>query len=257
MSEFSWDARTKAAWPLTFRVLVLAAALLVTGFLFLSVLPRMIDSFVHLNITIPWYTSALMQVSTQLQGLLVQLSSWLQKFWPLALGALAGGTWWSCTPKGRYQIARALLAAPAIGPVVNNLAMSRVAKTLAKELAGAGPAERALSLTQSLVGNAVLEEAIGAARSSVQGGDGLAAALEKTGRFPAKLIQILRAGERTGNIEEMLRSLTGAFEEEVQKEITASTRLMDTVILVFMTMALSLMALSVLGPMIQAMNVSR
>lgn len=68
------------------------------------------------------------------------------------------------------------------------------------------------------------------------------------------VVHMLRTGEKTGKLEEMLGNIAEAYDEEVEHQIAQTTRLIEPVMLVFMAGVVFLVVMSVLGPMMQAMN---
>lgn len=111
-----------------------------------------------------------------------------------------------------------------------------------------------LQLTRNVVDNAVLEDAIDESIKRVQDGEKLAAAIEKTNRFPVMVVHMLRTGEKTGRLEEMLVNIAEAYDDEVDYKIEATTKLINPLMTVMIAGIVMLMVMSVLGPMMQAMN---
>jgi len=111
-----------------------------------------------------------------------------------------------------------------------------------------------LQLTRNVVGNAVLEEAIDESVKRVQDGEKLAAAIEKTNRFPGMVIHMLRTGEKTGRLEEMLTNIAEAYDDEVDYKIEATTKLINPLMTIMIAGIVLLVVLSVISPMMQAMN---
>ena len=222
-------------------------ALGVTIFLFVNVLPKMTKAFSSLKVTLPWYSI-----------MLNNISAWMQNYWIMSLAFFAGiglGVYlWGQTPKGKYKIDRFMLTAPVIGPVVERVAISRFSKTLSTVLSSGVRIVEALTLTKNVIGNAVLEEAVADTLVRVQDGEKLGAAMEKSGRFPIMVLQMIKTGEKTGKLEEMLGNIAEAYDDEVDQKISSSTKLIEPVMMIFMAGLVVLIVMAVMGPMMQAMN---
>jgi len=250
LSEFmSWQIaiKRKVIGALTYPAIMIVVALGVTIFLFVNVLPKITKAFASLKVTLPWYSIMLNTVS-----------SWMQQYWIyslVAIGiAIVSFLSWAKTPKGRYQVDKFMYTAPVISEVTQRVAVSRFAKTLSTVLSSGVRIVEALQLTRNVVGNALLEESIDDALRRVQDGEKLAAALEKSGRFPVMVVHMMRTGEKTGKMEEMLTNIAEAYDEEVDHKIASTTKLIEPFMMIFMAGLVLLIVMSVLGPMMQAMN---
>lgn len=239
--------KRKVVGALTYPAIMVVVAIGVTIFLFVSVLPKITKAFSSLKVNLPWYSV-----------MLNDISAWLQANWIFCLigaGLLAiAFRYWIATPKGRYKFDRLLYTAPVIGPVIQRVAISRFAKTLSTVLSSGVRIVEGLQLTRNVVGNAYLEEAIDDAIQRVQDGEKLAVSLEKSGRVPVMVTHMLKTGEKTGRLEEMLTNIAEAYDEEVDHKIASTTKLIEPVMMVFMAGLVFLIVMSVLGPMMQAMN---
>lgn len=244
---YQLEIKRKVVGALTYPAIMIVIALGITIFLFVNVLPKMTKAFSSLKVTLPWYSV-----------MLNNISAWMQAYWLIALGTLAGFivflSYWSRTPKGRYQIDKFLLTAPVIAPVVQRVAISRFSKTLSTVLASGVRIVEALTLTKSVIGNVILEKAIEDTITRVQDGEKLAMALEKTGQFPPMVVHMLRTGDKTGKPEDMLTNIAEAYDDEVDHKIAQTTKLIEPVMMIFIAGLVVLIVMSVMGPMMQAMN---
>jgi general secretion pathway protein F len=250
LSDFMFyqiDIKRKFIGALVYPALMMVAALGITVYLFVSVLPKITKSFATLKVTLPWYTLVMNEISR-----------WMQAYWLFTLTAVIISTiaflYWSKTPKGRYKVDTFLYTAPIVGALTQRVAVSRFSKTLSTVLSAGVRIVEGLQLTRNVVGNALLEEAIDSAIVRVQDGEKLAAALEKTGRFPTMVCHMLRTGEKTGKLEDMLTNIAEVYDDEVDAQVSITTRLLQPIILIFMAGVVLLIVMSVLGPMMQAMN---
>ncbi|MBX9837297.1 MAG: type II secretion system F family protein, partial [Silvanigrellaceae bacterium] len=140
------------------------------------------------------------------------------------------------------------------GPLIQRVTVSRFSKTLSTILSSGVRIVEGLQLTRKVVGNTVMEKALDEAIIKVQDGDKLATALERTGKFPTMVIHMLRTGEKTGQLEEMLVNISDVYDEDVNNQIVATTRLIEPAMMVFMAVIVFMMVMAVIGPMMAAMN---
>lgn len=250
LSEFisyQIEIKRKVVGALTYPALMIVMAFAVVIYLFVKVMPQMTKSFTTLKVTLPWYTI-----------LMNDISNWMQEWWLFCiifiLSIIFALYSWSKTEKGRYKIDLFVYTAPVIGALIQRVTVSRFSKTLSTILSSGVRIVEGLQLTRKVVGNTVIEKALDEAIIKVQDGDKLATALERTGKFPTMVIHMLRTGEKTGQLEEMLVNISEVYDEDVNNQITATTRLIEPAMMIFMAVVVFMMVMAVIGPMMAAMN---
>jgi general secretion pathway protein F len=250
LSEFityQIEIKRKVVGALTYPALMVVMAIAVVIYLFVKIMPQMTKSFTTLKVTLPWYTIIMNDIST-----------WMQDWWLICVILLSSTIFglysWSKTEKGRYKIDLFMYTAPVIGPLIQRVTVSRFSKTLSTILTSGVRIVEGLQLTRKVVGNTVMEKALDEAIVKVQDGDKLATALERTGRFPTMVIHMLRTGEKTGQLEEMLVNISEVYDEDVNNQIVATTRLIEPAMMIFMAVIVFMMVMAVIGPMMAAMN---
>ncbi len=250
LSDFMYyqiEIKRKVVGALTYPALMVVMALVVVLYLFIKVMPQLTESFASLDVTLPWYTIWMNNISTAIQN-------WWIVTLIFILLSVVGVVYASKTEKGRQKIDSILFNLPIFGILIQKVAVSRFAKTLSTILTSGVRIIEALHLTRKVVGNSVMEDAIDEAIVKVQDGDKLAAALEKTGIFPTMVIHMLRTGEKTGKLEEMLKNIADIYDDDVDNQITITTRLIEPAMMIFMAVVVFMMVLAVIGPMMAAMQ---
>ena len=136
------------------------------------------------------------------------------------------------TEKGRKAIHSLLLRLPLLGEVFRKGAIAKFARTLATLIAGGVPIIRALEIAGNVAGNAVIEEAIEKAKKDVEQGKNLYASLdEKT--FTPIFISMVKVGEETGRLDEMLDTISDFFEDEVDRTVDGLLSTIEPLLMVF------------------------
>jgi general secretion pathway protein F len=250
LSDFIYyqiEIRKKIVGALSYPALMVLMAIGVVFYLFVKILPQMTKSFTTLKVVLPWYTI-----------LMNDISAWMQRWWLICLISFVAIVFflisWSRTQTGKEKIDKFLFSAPVIGILTQKITISRLTKTLSTILSSGVRIVEALELTRKVVGNTVMEKALDDAIVKVQDGDKLGAALEKTGRFPPMVIHMLRTGERTGKLEDMLVNIAEVYDDDVNTQITATTKLIEPAMMLFMAGIVFMMVMAVIGPMMAAMN---
>ncbi len=213
----------------------------VVVFLLYYVVPSLSKLLTDMNRALPWPTQALIAVS-----------GWVEHyFWAIGLVAVGLiGLWrlWRRTSSGALAWDRLLLALPLAGPLLRKAAVARFARTLGVLLASGVDILDALDIVKRVVGNRVLEGVLQEARERVRHGAGLADPLRRSGAFPPVVYHMIATGEASGNLEEGLRNVATAFEEEVETNVDALTSLLEPVMILAMGLVVGFIVLAVLLP---------
>lgn len=241
------EIKRKVLGALTYPFMMVIMAIVVVLYLFLKVMPQLTASFASLKVTLPWYTILMNNISSAIQH-------WWVTFFSVLGMLIVALLYYSKTPKGRQRLDIVLFRMPIFGILTQKITVSRFSKTLSTILASGVRIIEALQLTRKVVGNSVVENAIDQSIVKIQDGDKLATALDKTGIFPPMVIHMLRTGEKTGKLEEMLTNIAGIYDDDVENQITITTRLIEPAMMIFMASVVFMMVLAVIGPMMAAMQ---
>lgn len=210
--------------------LLYPAMLLVVGggavvFLLAFVLPRFAVVFADLGQALPLSTRVLLAVSQALAAYW-----WVGPL--LALGAALAWQVGTRSEEGRLAVDRWLLAVPLLGPLLTRIEVGRMTRTLATSLAAGVPLLGALGVAREVCGNRVIGAALDAVQDGVKRGDGLAGPMGASGRFPPLAVHLVRVGEETGRLEEMLGRVATILEGEIRVVVRRLVTLLEPAIIV-------------------------
>ncbi len=170
--------------------------------------------------------------------IVIGMSDFLRSYWWLVLGGLGGGTFlfkkFNDTPAGKRKVDRAMLAMPVLGDVLRKSAVSRFTRTLGTLVSSGVSILDGLEITAKTAGNTVIHDAIMASRSSIAGGDTIAAPLEKSGVFPPMVISMIAVGEQTGGLDEMLSKIADFYDDEVDVAVSGLLSLLEPIMILFL-----------------------
>ncbi len=172
----------------------------------------------------------------------------------LGVGAALGIAWvtaWLATPQGRIAKDGFLLRMPVFGALVQMLAVSRFARTLATLLRSGVPLLRAMDIVKNVLDNAQLEKVIETAAASIREGESIAGPLKRSGNFPPIVTHMIAVGERTGQLEQMLENVARAYDAQVETRVQALTSLLEPLMIVVMGGGVGFIAFAILMPLIQ------
>ena len=157
-------------------------------------------------------------------------------------------------PNGKLVIDRALLKFPILGDVLRKSAVSRFTRTLGTLISSGVSILDGLEITAKTAGNRVIQDAIMASRSSIAGGDTIAAPLAKSQVFPPMVISMIAVGESTGGLDEMLSKIADFYDEEVDAAVSGLLSLLEPVMIVFLGVVVGGMVIAMYLPIFDMIN---
>jgi general secretion pathway protein F len=190
-------------------------------------------------------TRAVMAVSATLE----------QYWWALLLGVsviVVLFRAWLRAPDGRRAWDRWVLAIPIIGYLIAGIEVARFGRAMGTLLTNGVPVLSALTLTREMVGNKALENAFADVAVSLRDGHGLTGPLEVLPFFPKLAVQLLRIGEESGQLEEMLFKLADIYEQDTQRLIERLLSLLVPVITVGLGLFIAVIIGSILVALLSA-----
>lgn len=170
----------------------------------------------------------------------------------LTAATVIGTLFWSRTENGRVQLDRLKLKIPLVGRIYQNYAQNRFTRTLGTLQAGGLPLVTSLELAARAVGNAVFEQELLQVTNSVREGQSLWECLDKTGLMSDISIQMIKVGESTGALVEMLHDASEFTDDEIDTQLTRMVSMIEPLMLVFMALVVATMLLSIYLPLLRA-----
>jgi type IV pilus assembly protein PilC len=226
---------------LIYPAFLIVLSIVMVGVILAYVIPRFAELYRDLNVTLPMPTRILIAVATTLQNNLIFIL-------PAIIG---GGTalWlWLGTEAGRSWLDRMKLTVPVMGNLWTMFSMAQLSRTLAMLLQGGTPLLSALEVARDASGNIVISKSIAQAIGEVREGKTLSDSLERSGHFPALSIEMMRVGEQTGSLPEMLNHVADFYDEDVNIKATALLSYVEPAILIFVASFIAYILISLYLP---------
>ena len=223
------------AYPLVITTVGAAAIV----FLMTFVIPRFATIFNDLGQTIPLPTQILMTVSAAMT------SYW----WVGATLAMAGVlAWriWTGTPQGRASWDQFILRLPIAGALALKVETARFARTLGTMLKSGVPVLGAMAVVGDMMSNQAVGGAVGRLAEGVKRGGTIAAGMKEHTAFPALAVHMVRVGEETGRLEEMLLKVADTFESDVRTELKRVLGLLEPAIILGMGVLVAFIVVAML-----------
>jgi type IV pilus assembly protein PilC len=167
---------------------------------------------------------------------------------------LAAGLYWVRREGSAIAIDRALLNLPYFGALMRMYATSQLMRTLSTLLAGGLPLVNALDVASASIGNRAMAQAVGGATGRIREGASLTTALESTGMLEALPLEMVKVGEQTGALGDMLNAIADFYDEELDTRMATVLTLVEPVLLVLMAFIVAAMLLAFYLPLFQAIQ---
>jgi general secretion pathway protein F len=244
LTERQQALRGRLRAALAYPVFMIFIGVIVLFFLITFIVPNITKIFDDMHQILPLPTL-----------ILIEVSNFFKSFWWLVAGGFAGFFFLTKrfirTPRGRRLWDRIKLGAPLIGSLNTKSAMARFSRTLGSLLQNGVPLLSALGIVRNIVNNTRIAEAIDTATDDIQSGKGLAVSLSKSRWFPPIAIQMISAGEQSGEVEGMLNKIADVFEGEVESQALAMTSMLEPVMILAMGVTVGFIVISILLPIFE------
>jgi len=208
-------------------------------FLVTFVIPRFATIFADLGQAVPLPTQILLSTSVAVRSFW-----WIGAL--LALVAVLAWRLWTGTPEGRLEWDRLLLRLPLIGPLIIKVETARFTRTLGTMLKSGVPVLGALVVVGEIMTNQVVGGWVQRLADSVKRGGTISAALREHASFPPLAVHMVRVGEETGRLEEMLLKTSETFEGDVRTDLRRLIGLLEPVIILGMGVLVAFIVVAML-----------
>jgi len=240
-SEGRLRLRKKIETALAYPLFLLLISTVIVIFLMSFVMPKVISVFEGMKLALPWSTRTL-----------ILITRFMEQYWwlvGLAIVGMVGLVYaWVKTDAGGRLWDRMRLRVPLFGKLHHKAAIARFTRTLAILLKSGIPLVDALEIARLSMGNRIMEDSVKETARFVGEGQDFAAPIKKTGRFPPLVVQLIRAGEQSGELEEMLAKAAEVYEEDVGAGIATLTSLIEPAIILTMGVVVGFMVMAILLP---------
>ena len=210
---------------LTYPVIVVFVGIVVIFGLMTFVVPQFVDILKDSNQEIPWVTQTVMDVS-----------SFFQNYTLLLIAGLIAGTMFFLnfikTHEGKQAWDRFTMKAPLFGMLVIKGNLGSFTRTLATMLSAGVPIIDSLEICIETLDNTQIAKDLNKVRKAVIEGKSITEPLGRITYFPPLVTQMIKVGESTGNLDQMLIKVADVFEDEVEELVGNLTKLIEPIILV-------------------------
>lgn len=246
-TERSAELRRKVRRALAYPVAVGGLILLTVVAMLVFIVPTFTEIYDDLDGELPLPTRVVTGLSHLITSNLVLLGV-------LVAAGVVGLRRWRRTPAGRLRLDQLKLRLPVLGPLVSRTALARFSRTLSVLVSSGVPIADALRISGATAGNEVLRLSVDDVAERVTAGARISDSMEEHEVFSPMVVQMVRVGEETGALEDMLARVTDLFDDEVNTTVESLTASLEPLLIVTMGVVVGAILLSVYLPMFRAID---
>jgi type IV pilus assembly protein PilC len=243
------DAATmsKIRGALTYPIIVLVVIVGVLAFMLFTVVPQVEKLYSDLEMALPPLTQ-----------IMVSTASFLASFWWIVIIVLGIGIYFFIqylkTDAGIKFVDTLKLKVPLFGKMFRKLYMARFARTGQTLLSTGVSMLDMLKVTSRAINNTIISKSINRAAEKVQGGKALSAALEPEDVILSLVPQMIKIGEQSGRIDEMMGKVAQVYEDELDEEIRNISTAIEPILMVILAVVAGGMVGAILLPIYGLVN---
>lgn len=231
----------KIKGAMIYPIVILLVAIAAVATLLIFVIPTFQGMFESAGVPLPLPTQVV-----------IAASAFLQAWWWAVLGGLVAGLFafraYYATDDGQRRVDAALLRMPLLGDLQRKAAVARFTRTLGTLVSSGVSILEGLEITARTAGNRVIHDAVMESRASIAGGETISGPLKESAVFPPMVIQMIRVGEETGGLDDMLSKIADFYDDEVDQAVNALLAAMEPIMIVVLGVLVGGMIVSMYLP---------
>lgn len=242
-----YEIISKARNALVYPAFVIGIFVIVMILMLTLVIPNIATILTDSGQELPIYTK-----------IVIGLSDFMVNNIGLIMVVLAGSSvaFWKFkqTPAGRRLIDELLISVPYLGDLQRKLILTRICDNMSTMLAGGISIVQALEVTSDVVDNLVYKEILIASLAEVKGGRSFADTIQQYDEIPGVLAQMVKVGEETGSLGQILTTLANFYRREVNNAVDTLIGLIEPLMIVMLGLGVGVLLASVLMPIYNLTN---
>ena len=248
-AEKSEKIKNKVKGAMIYPIVVLVAAVGITAFLLITVIPKFQQVFQDMmgGAELPAVTQFVIDMSQYVQH--NGLTIFAVVVAVVALKKIVGKT-----SKGAYFFDVLSLRMPVTGTLVQRTAISRLTRTLGTLLSSGVPILQSLVIVRDTTGNRVVSKAIQDVHDAVKEGEGMTQPLSQCWVFPPMVVSMVEVGEETGALAEMLTRVADTYDDEVDNAVAGMTAAIEPALIIFLAGIVGTIVVAMFLPMIRIIS---
>ena len=244
-AEKSEKIKNKVKGAMIYPIVVLVAAIGITAFLLVAVIPKFQQVFNDMlnGQALPAITQFVIDASEFVQANGLQIA--LAVAAVIVIMKIIGRT-----EKGAYFFDALKLRLPVTGTLAQRSAVSKFTRTLGTLLSSGVPILQSLTITRDTTGNRVLTQAIQNVHDSVKEGESMTQPLAQCKVFPPMVTSMVEVGEETGALADMLTRIANTYDDEVDNAVAGLTAAIEPALIIVLAVVVGTIVIAMFLPMV-------
>ena len=232
----------KVKSAMIYPIVLGCVAIIAVVFILVYVMPTFMDIFEGNGTQLPWSTRFLLGLSSSIQN------NWIIILFFIIVAGLSLKIFLK-TEQGILIVSRLKLKLPVLKKLNEMMIVSRFTRTLSILMASGLPLIKALEIVSEVVGNRIVESAMIQIKDNVMRGESLYSSMKESDMFPSMLYSMIKVGEETGSLDDILNKTADFYDEELESTIQASVALLEPILIVVMGLVIGFIVISIMLPM--------
>ena len=245
-AEKSEKIKNKVKGAMIYPCVVLVAAVGITWFLLVAVIPKFQSVFNDMlgGAALPAITQFVINASEFMQhnGLQIALAVAAVVVICKVIGK---------TEKGAYLFDALKLKMPVTGTLAQRSAVSKFTRTLGTLLSSGVPILQSLVITRDTTGNRILTQAIQNVHDAVKEGESMTEPLSQCKVFPPMVVSMVEVGEETGALADMLTRIANTYDDEVDNAVAGMTAAIEPALIIVLAVVVGTVGIAMFLPMVK------
>jgi type IV pilus assembly protein PilC len=233
--------RKKIISALLYPSILVVVSILAISLLLFYVIPILSNVFADSGSQLPLLTRMMISFASLVR-------SWFLAGIFAAIPLIVAFRFWASGVAGRYQTDRFKIKIPYLGAIMTDYSLTNFFRTLANLLGGGIPIVESLHMATGTLNNAYMERRLGEATKYIEEGGRISAAFKKTQIMPPLAVRMLRVGESTGALEEMLAGISEYLEETLEDRLHLLTAAFEPIIMIVMGLVIGVIIIAMYLP---------
>ena len=237
----NYEISSKAKNALIYPAFVIFTFISVMVLMFTVIVPKIGVIIKESTQKIPFYTKIVFAVSDFF------VNNWAFLIFAL-IASIGGLIWYGSTKEGKRWISNTRLYIPYLGDLYQKLYLSRFSDNMSTMVLSGIPMLKAIEVTSSVIDNEIYKEVLDEALVKVKAGQALSVALSGREEIPNVLIQMIKAGEESGELGKILKTMSKFYQREVMAAVDTLVSMIEPVMIVALGIGVGILLASVLMP---------
>jgi type IV pilus assembly protein PilC len=239
--------RRKIVSALTYPCVVLSSSLGAVFFMLKFVVPMFGDVFKRFGGHLPWITEKIIGISNAMEN-----NFW--RFVILLLMFVAFILFTRKTEKFREIFSKLLLRTPLIGNLVQKIYLARFCNSMRLLINAKLPLLRAIALIRQMIRYYPIESSLQKVEDDIMNGKSLHESLQQFKVYPSKMIQLVKVGEETNQLDYFFGKISEQYIEEVEYKTSTLSSMMEPLIIIFLGVIVGIILIAMYLPLFQMSN---